>query len=76
MVVVVVVGLVVVRLGVGVEDDRLDAGRSATGGARRLPAEIGSEEIPMRWLVSWLVAQVMAAASTIPSSAARAQPTV
>jgi hypothetical protein len=46
---------------------------SVTAGARRRPAEIGSDESPMRWLVSWLVAQVMPAVSTIPSSAASAQ---
>ena len=46
---------------------------SVTAGARRRPPEIGSEESPMCWLVSWLVAHVMPAVSTIPSSAASAQ---
>ena len=41
-----------------------------TDGASRTPAEIGSEERPMRWLVSWLLAQVIPAVSAIPSSAA------
>lgn len=45
---------------------------SVAAGARRRPAEIGSEESPMCWLVNWLVAQVIPAASTIPSSAASA----
>ncbi len=48
----------------------LGAERSVTIGARLCPAEIGSEEIPMCWLVSWLVAHVIPAVSTMPSSAA------
>jgi hypothetical protein len=45
---------------------------SVTAGARLRPPEIGSEERPMCWLVSWLVAHVMPAVSTSPSSAASA----
>jgi hypothetical protein len=45
---------------------------SVTAGARLRPPEIGSEESPMCWLVSWLVAHVMPAVSTSPSSAASA----
>jgi len=45
---------------------------SVTAGARRRPPEIGSEERPMCWLVSWLVAHVIPAVSTSPSSAASA----
>jgi hypothetical protein len=47
--------------------------RSGTVGANPRPAEIGSEESPMCWLVSWLVAHVMPAVSTSPSSAASVQ---
>jgi hypothetical protein len=43
---------------------------SVTAGARRRPPESGSEESPMCWLVSWLVAHVMPAVSISPSSAA------
>lgn len=49
---------------------RRGALRSVTAGARRRPPEIGSEESPMCWLVSWLVAHVMPAVSISPSSAA------
>jgi hypothetical protein len=49
---------------------------SVTAGARRRPAEMGSEESPMCWLVSWLVAHVMPAVSKSPSSAASAQKAV
>jgi hypothetical protein len=55
------------RLRVGVR--RVALG-SVTAGARRRPPEIGSEESPMCWLVSWLVAHVMPAVSISPSSAA------
>jgi len=48
------------------------AGCSVAAGARLRTAEIGSEESPMCWLVSWLVAHVMPAVSTSPSSAASA----
>jgi hypothetical protein len=51
---------------------RRDVLGSATVGARLRPPEIGSEESPMCWLVSWLVAHVMPAVSTSPSSAASA----
>lgn len=47
--------------------------RGAVAGARLAPAEIGSEESPMCWLVSRLVAHVIAAVRTIPSSAPSAQ---
>ncbi len=53
--------------------DRLRVRRVGTGGASRLPAEIGSEDSPMCWLVSWLVAHVMPAVNAMPSSAATAQ---
>ena len=46
------------------------------GGASRRPAVSGSEPRPMCWLVSWLVAKLMPAASTMPSTAARAQSAV
>ncbi len=52
---------------------RVCSGRVVTGGASRLPAETGSEERPMCWLVSWPVAHVMPAVSAMPSSAASAQ---
>jgi len=52
--------------------ERVRVGVLATGGASRLPAASGSEERPMCWLVSWLVAQVIPAASAMPSSAASA----
>lgn len=51
-------------------EDRRGTACSADWGARRAPAESGSEEIPMCWLVSLLVAHVMPAVSTMPSSAA------
>jgi hypothetical protein len=46
--------------------------RALRGGASRAPAEIGSEESPIRWLVSWLVTHVMPAVRTIPENAASA----
>jgi hypothetical protein len=45
------------------------AGVLATGGNSRRPAVSGSEARPMRWRTSWLVPQVIAAASPIPSTA-------
>jgi hypothetical protein len=42
-------------------------------GASRPAPDSGSEESPMRWLVSWLVAQVMPAVRTMPDSAASSQ---
>jgi hypothetical protein len=70
----------VVLLRAGVDRFRVVVPRAAvcsvTDGARRRPAEIGSEESPMCWLVSWLVAHVMPAVSTSPSSAASAQKAV
>jgi hypothetical protein len=48
------------------------AGVLARGGASRLPAASGSEDRPMCWPVSWVVAHVMLAGSAIPSSAASA----
>jgi hypothetical protein len=42
------------------------------GANSRRPAVSGSEAKPMRWLTSWLVPQVIAAASAIPSVAASA----
>lgn len=44
----------------------------AAGANSRRPAVSGSEAKPMRWLTSWLVPQVIAAASAIPSVAASA----
>ncbi len=71
------VELLDVLVGWGVDRFRVVVRRcvagSVTAGARRCPPEIGSEERPMCWLVSWLVAHVMPAVSTSPSSAASAQ---
>ena len=43
-----------------------------TGGSSRCPAVSGSEARPMRWRTSWLVRQVIAAATAIPSTATNA----
>lgn len=70
-----VLGVVVECVLTGAVDRAFGASSTALG-ARPLETETGSEEIPMCWLVSWLVAHVMHAVSTIPSSAPSAQVTV
>jgi hypothetical protein len=59
--------------GVVVVEDRGDvlagAGVRPTGGSSRRPAVSGSKARPMRWRTSWLVPQVIPAASAIPSTA-------
>jgi len=70
-VVVVAGGIALRRLGVALVRVRRRGAVSVTCGANPRDAETGSEDSPMCWLVSWLVAQVTPAASAIPATPAR-----